>query len=298
LNILLTNINLVIPGGTESWIKVMQRGLLALGHNVDVYTTAIGPFAKNLLDPVINDVNMLKSEYDLILCNHTIPTEQIKSIKGYKINTCHGKLQVELCSPYADAYVTVSKELQEFIKTNMGIQTELIPNPVIINENVKFPEVVKRVYSLCQNNELNSRLTSLCALNNIDFSCNNKFNSDAIMDSTEKIREADVVISIGRGVYEAMAEGKGVVVLDSRDYQGLLADGCLGPENFEKSYENNCTGRSFRMIPTDEQIISWIKEAPKFSSFLYNTAKDRFAVNTVINKYFDIFNIKGILCDK
>lgn len=295
MNILLTNINLVIPGGTESWIKVMQRGLLSLGHNVDVYTTAMGPFAKNLRYPIINDVSMLKPEYDLILCNHTIPTENIKAIKGYKINTCHGKLQVELCSPYADAYVTVSKELQEFIKTNMGVQTELISNPVIINENVKFPEVVKRVYSLCQNNELNSRLTSLCALNNIDFSCNNKFNSDAIMDSTEKIRESDVVISIGRGVYEAMAEGKGVVVLDSRDYQGLLADGCLGPENFEKSYENNCTGRSFRILPTDEQIVCWIKEAPKFSSFLYNIAKDRFDVNIVINKYLSIFNKRNSL---
>jgi hypothetical protein len=55
-----------------------------------------------------------------------------------------------------------------------------------------------------------------------------------------------MVVSLGRGCYEAMACGRPVVIFDKRRYQEQMGDGYLLPSMFDDFVQANCSGRFYK----------------------------------------------------
>jgi len=302
LNILITNNSLYRRGGTETYIQTLVKELTQRGHNVDIWTKQPGPVSQKISQEYGCSVNNIKKEYDLILINHNFMAKRVleEGIKGFKIQTCHG-VYVELEQPYPglDKYVSISEEVQNHL-TSKGFESELIVNG--IDCDTYKPQGLthkgKVVYSLSQSDVLNNRLALICRMMGHTFISNNKF-TNPVDDTYNQINQADVVISLGRGAYEAMACGKPVIVLDHRPYSECYADGLLTPEMLTESVKNNCSGRRFKIAPSNEQIKQWILDAtPEVGEHLRKCALESFNITTQVNKYIQMYNEHDVTEEK
>jgi len=93
-----------------------------------------------------------------------------------------------------------------------------------------------------------------CRISNWQFSDKRGF------DVEQYINESDLVVSLGRGAYEAMACGRNVLVFDSMHYMGMKGDGLLTQGNLEESKKCNCSGRSFGKKFTIQSLIDEMKK--------------------------------------
>ena len=96
----------------------------------------------------------------------------------------------------------------------------------------------------------------------IKFSCANKW-VNAQQDVSEDIKDSDIVVSLGRGVYESMMCGRYVIVADERSYQGGLSDGSVNKDNIDKMMYSNCSGRAYMFKPTILHIKGEIEKYNK-----------------------------------
>ena len=294
LNILITNHSLIRRGGTETYIHSLVKELKSFGHNVDIWTKIPGDVSDMLNKTYGCPINQLKKEYDLILVNHNFMAKRLleEGIKGYKIQTCHG-VYVELEQPYPgmDKYVSISDEVQQHLKSK-GFESELIRNGIDCDtfKPLNNEHKGKVVYSLSQSVPLNNRIAEICKTIGYNFTSNNKF-KNPVSDTYNKINEADVVISLGRGAYEAMACGKPVIVLDHRDYSQCFADGLLTPDTLKESVKNNCSGRRYKIVPSNDQIKEWIIRAtPEIGMQLRECALDSFNITNQLTRYIQLYN--------
>lgn len=294
LNILITNHSLVRRGGTETYIESLVKELKTFGHNVDIWTKIPGAVSDSIRNKYGCSINNVKRSYDLILVNHNFMAKRLleEGIKGYKIQTCHG-VYVELEQPYPgmDKYVSISDEVQQHLKSK-GFESELIRNGIDCDTFKPHNKVnkTKSVYSLSQNSSLNDRIAEICKSIGYTFTSNNKF-KNPVNDTYNKINNADVVISLGRGAYETMACGKPVIVLDHRDYSDCFADGLLTLENINESIKNNCSGRRYKISPNDNQIKDWILSATNsLGNQMRDYAINNFNITTQLTRYIQLYN--------
>lgn len=295
LNILITNYSMYRLGGTETYVYTLIKELTKRGHNVELWTKEPGAISELINKEFGCPVNQVKKSYDLILINHNFMAKRVieLGIQGIKIQTCHG-VYVELEQPYygLDAYVSISQEVQEHL-TSKGFKSTLIHNGIDCETFTpnKLPKPqYKSVYSLSQNDELNNRLERICKRIGYEFISNNKF-SNPTYNVHEEIQKAGVVVSLGRGAYEAMACGTPVIVLDHRPYSKCYADGLITPDNLEESMKHNCSGRRYKIEPTDDHIEQWILNAfPYIGTKMRLAAVEKFNIEHQATKYIHLFN--------
>lgn len=240
MNILCTNFNLINPGGSETFTYTLSKELARRGHEVEVTAFLAGEFMERFTHAKLNP--QPGPEYDLMLVNHAPCLQELRNVKGRKILTCHGTLGVENPTSGADRYVAISEEVQRHMKT-AGYEAEVIFNGVDCERFRPINPINKHltsVYSLCQGEQANDMVKEACRIAGWQFSDKRGF------DVEQYINESDLVVSLGRGVYEAMACGRSVLVFDSRHYMGLLGDGLLTWDNIEESKRFNCSGRAFK----------------------------------------------------
>lgn len=203
MRILFTNNHLSRFGGSETWTLTMAREAIRRGFDVGVYTKHKG-VVSNLLKDYLDDD---PQDYDLAIINHNTCTN-VKAKK--KIFTCHGLFEpLEVPPPGMDIYVAVSENIQKkfdiphLIKN--GIDTELFKPIKEINdtpENILAITEVPVPFQVIRPTRLEETMPYL-------------------------MNKADLVITIGRGVLEAMSCGRNVIVYDNRPYLGYRADGYL-----------------------------------------------------------------------
>jgi len=93
-------------------------------------------------------------------------------------------------------------------------------------------------------------------LSHIEFKSHNKF-KNPVWDIEREIRQNELIISLGRGACEALSCGRPVLVLDSRPYQPLMADGLITPGNINEFSTCNFSGRYNKLSPANmEDFIS------------------------------------------
>jgi glycosyltransferase involved in cell wall biosynthesis len=294
MKILLTNNHLVTAGGTESYTYAMAHELVMLGHEVSVFTFQTGWFSekiKELLNiPIITDPKNL-GRYDLILANHNTTVEACVG-KGFIIQTCHGTLpKLEQPSSRANACVAISWEVCYYLE-NFGIKTFVINNGIDcerfkpikpLNDNIQ------NVLSLCQNEEFNKVLSLEFENRGIGFKYFNKF-SNPVWDIENYMNEVDMVISLGRGAYEAMACGRVVLVLDHRPYQEMMGDGIIGIDDDLDILNTNCSGRHHRFTDIDYMIDKAIKfYSRELGDYMRSIALNSFNIKHCIHNYLDIW---------
>lgn len=295
MRILLTNEWLVTTGGTGTFTYSLAGGLRKRGHEVYLFTNEWGQLA----DRICNDFGVIpfkKQKYDLILANHTTTIKRVYKY-GLVIQTCHGIFpELEQPSPLADGHISISLEVQKHLIVK-GYPSLIINNPIDCTRFSPQKALRKnnlRLLSLCHSEEAHLLIQE--AANELKYSFkyldkrnNWKWNVE------DAINEADIVFGIGRSAYEALACGRPVIIFDNRHYFGNAGDGYF-LNSFEKSLENNCSGRAINLRFTKQQLIQEIqKYNPSHGPIAREIALKYFNLETAIDQYLEY---KSILEEK
>ncbi|HAN19628.1 MAG: hypothetical protein A2X13_14690 [Bacteroidetes bacterium GWC2_33_15] len=250
MKILLTNHWLKKLGGSETFTYTLAGELTRLEHEVHLFTNIPGAISQRICSdfsiPLITDPRTRK--YDMVLANHNSCVSKIYPTNNKVVQTCHGIVpQLEQPSSLADLFVSVSEEVRDHL-LSLGFESTIIRNGIDCERfkpTTKLNGEIKTVLSLSHSEELNEMLHNAFAGHKIRFISLNKF-KNPVWDVEKYINQADMVVSLGRGVFEAMACGRPVLVLDHRPYQDAMGDGLLTFGNIDKSIYNNCSGRAFK----------------------------------------------------
>lgn len=198
---------------------------------------------------------MSKEKYDIIFASHTVTVDALRK-RGPVIQICHGIFpEVEQPFPYADYHVGISQEICDHLQKE-NYASQLVLNGLDLEE--KRPQgtpsdELKTVLSLCQSEEANELLAKVCIRAGVELFHYNK-NKNPTFNIQNEINKADMVVGIGRSIYDAMACGRPCIVFDWRDYNGNKGDGYLHPHLFEQFVQTNCSGR-YRNLEMDEEAL-------------------------------------------
>ncbi len=218
---------------------------------------------------------------------------------GFTIQTCHGIFpELEQPTIYADKIVAVSEEVQQHLKQK-SFKSNLIHNGI---DCIKFAPMKpinsspKTVLSLCQGEQANKVVEEAARALGLEFlhaskTMNNVFEIETL------INQADIVVGIGRSLYDAMACGRAVISFDSRSYYmqpqegGIgLGDGYLTNENIAESLRFNCSGRGKGISFTVESFIEELKKyKAEDGEYMRNFALENLNIKKVVDKYLEIY---------
>lgn len=284
MNILVTNQQLDGFGGSETFTYTFIQELIKLGHNVDVFTLFKGFISSKLK----NVVDVPKPEYDVIFSSHNTCLSKLLHIKAYKIHTCHGvgTNTAEAPIPGADKYVAISEEVQDGLKLQ-GYDSILIRNGIDCERFKPQTQIseLRDVYSLCQGHVANNLLEQTCKKMGLNLNRTKAWNVEDL------INNAELVVTLGRGAYEAMACGRNVLVFDSRSYMKSIpkGDGMITKENIDVLIKHNCSGRALNIEFNIDQLISEIeKYSPENGGFNRNYALKHFNSKSQVQKYLSL----------
>ncbi len=196
-----------------------------------------------------------RNQYDLILASHNVVVDALRK-HGQIVQICHGTIPpLEQPFPYADYHIGISDEVCNHLK-NKGYNSKLILNGLDLNQKkpVRTPNTeLKTVLSLCQSEEAKALLTRVCERAGLTLIHHSK-HKNPTLNIEQEINQADMVVGIGRSVYDAMACGRPCIVFDNRDYNGNKGDGYLHPHLFDQYVQTNCSGR-YRDLAFDEERL-------------------------------------------
>lgn len=288
MNILVANNHLVGTGGTENYTYALIVELLRLGHKVEYYTGTKGEIA--LFIENLGVKFRTKNVYDLIIANHTTMIKALNK-RGFIIQTCHGKfVELEQPHPKADFHVSITQEVYDHL-TSKGYESTIIHNGIDCDRYYprrKIKNKLETVLSLCQSDKANSFIEECCKELNLNFIKANKFKEN-IWNLEEIINQADLVVGIGRSLYDAMACGRCVISFDSREYSGTYGDGYLNSENIVESLKYNCSGRGLNKTFTKEEfIVELLKYNPEDGDFFRKFALNKLNIKRAVNGYLNI----------
>ncbi len=290
MRILVGNHHLQKTGGTENYTYTLAVELKRLGHDVEYFTFYKGEISNKLEQKGIPYMSW--QYYDLILANHTTVIEYLCRF-GYIVQTCHGVLtELEQPSPFADRHVGISEEIKEYIKTK-GYDAEIVLNGIDCERFAPKRQLspnLKCVLSLSQSSELNEFIKDCCDELGIEFKSCNKF-TDNVWEIEDKINEADLVVGIGRSLYDAMACGRCVLSYDNRGLIGkAIGDGYITKDNIEKSIYHNFIGRGTNKTFNREEFIYELKKYnPADGNWAREYALSYLNIQNAVKKYLSLY---------
>lgn len=292
MRILVGNNHLQKTGGTENYTFALAVELQRLGHEVEYFTFEPGEVSEKL--ETLGISSMSHKDYDLILANHNTVVEQLCPY-GYVVQTCHGTVpELEQPSPYADSYVSVTAEVRDHLR-ELGFDSELMLNGIDCHRfapHVPLSSELGNVLSLCQSDEINAFIRECCEEIGVGFKACNKF-TDNVWEVEKLINQADLVVGIGRSLYDAMACGRCVVSFDNRSYVNeAIGDGYLTAETIEKSIYHNCSGRGLHRTFTKEELIAELKRyRPEDGAWLRAYALKHLNIAKSAQRYLAYYNM-------
>jgi hypothetical protein len=293
MKILVTNHWLKKLGGSETFTYTLIAALKKAGHEVDLFTHQPGMVSDRIATDLKVYFKRLKDSYDLILANHNTCVRSVYD-KGPLIQTCHGIYpKLEQPSDKATAYVAISREVKNYLKS-MGKESTLILNGIDCNRfaPVKPPEKkIRKVLSLSHSEELNNILEPMLASYRMKLITINKYRNP-VWEIESLMQQCDLVISLGRGAYEAMACGCGVAVLDYRPYMKVvLGDGVITRDNINDLILNNCSGRRLMRTNIREMLTeSFDQYSPEMCEFNRHFAVTNLNITKKVNRYLNVLS--------
>lgn len=250
-------------GGSETYTHALINELIRLEHDVDYFTFKSGITSAKLEDEGVKFFSSMN--YDLIIASqHKVVEFMHKNkVTGPIIQVCHGVMTPgELPHEKAQGYISISEEVHNFL-SEKGFDSELILNGVDLNRfypTRKPRKKLKVIASLVQTDEAHQMVVQAAEeIGNIEVIRLNKY-QDKVWEVEEQINKADLVVSLGRGCFEAMACGRPVVIFDKRNYQDMKGDGYLHPDKFMEFVKNNCSGRYSNLAMSVEDLKSALLE--------------------------------------
>ena len=304
MNILVASNNLKTTGlGTFIYTQVSE--LIFRGHDVDVVTFHNGMVGEKLSSNVI-ELDNVKKSYDLILTHQNDITFELinRNVSGYVIFTVHGlvyenDIPKEEILYYIDKVVCVSQAIQKFLSEKnidsllnyQPVDCERFsPKNILREKNIKVLSMVR--------GELNNMIRCACEILDyeyigwqkpVEYYFHSHDEDDVIFNVEDRINEADIVIGIGRIIYESLSCGRNALVFDAREYQGNLGDGMVTPDNIDNLIMNNFSGRYNNKSFSLEDLVEELKKYDStYSNFFRNHIKTNFNVKDLIDKYLEL----------
>lgn len=286
--ILVANNHLKQVGGTETFTYTLIKALKKNGYEVEYFT-----FSKGLVSYKIEkDLKVSfksKGRYDLVLASHNKCVDYLAKY-GLIIQTCHGVFpELEQPSYYADGFVSISEEVKTHL-LNLGYESKLIWNGIdcerynIINT---INKELKNVLSLSQSKVANEKIKQACDILNLNLETFDK-HTNPVWDIEKKINKSDLVIGLGRSIYDSMSCGRAVLVYDQRDYSNNYADGYLTVQTIKKYIKNNCSGRYSKKSYDVHDLVAELKRYDAKDGILNREfIKSFLNINTQIKSYLD-----------
>lgn len=281
IRILLGNNHLDRWGGSETFTRTLYKELERRGHDVAVFTLRPGVASEGL-----NVVQNPKAEdYDLALISHNTILKALAEINIFKICTSHGPSHaLEAPVDGANRYVAVSDEVAKAYDRSMtvihnGIDLERFKPTRPLNKKLT------KVGIMCQGAEATTISADACRSLGIEYEVINQ-----TVNVEEIINSCDLVVSLGRGAYEAMACGRAVIVFDSRSYQPKLADGIVTKENFRELLKCNFSGRRYNKKFLARAMATELKKyKPEMGPINRALAEKTFDIKKAADKYIELY---------
>ena len=248
-------------GGSELYTFDLIKALALMGDfELEYFTLDKGTISEQI-EEELQVPFMSHKKYDLIFANHNTTVKELFNY-GPIIQICHGTIpDLEQPSPLADYHIAISEEISQHLK-ELGYPNDVILNG--IDTQVKKPllpvhKELSSVLSLCQSDQANAKLRAVCEMKGLQFQAYNK-HKNPTHSIEQEINKFDMVIGIGRSIYDAMACGRPCLIYDQRGYNGNKADGYLRPENFSKYIKMNCSGRYLNRQYQEKELIREIEK--------------------------------------
>lgn len=276
-------------GGSETFTYALIKALKEAGHEVDFLTTQTGLVSQRIIKD-LHIKHRMDDSYDYVLASHKTMVEHCFKYKvGPIIQTCHGTIpKLEQPSDKASYHVAISSEVKQHLK-KLGYKSSVILNGIDCKRFAPLTcphKEIRKVLSLSHSEQLNTILRNTLAKYHIRLITINKY-VNPVWDIEKLMQDSDMVVSLGRGAYEAMSCGCAVLVLDLRPYmQKVLGDGIITAQNINDLLINNCSGR--RLMRTD--INEMLTEAfdlysPAMCEFNRHFAINNLNINQKVNQY-------------
>lgn len=295
LKILLGNNTLSILAGSETWTYTLALALKEMGHQVSCFSPELGIISEKLIEAGIPCYDNLTTqlikpfshileekidhEYDVIISNHNHIVEYLRSQfpKTPIISTIHGIIHFAenqkapehpaLESGVAQ-FVAVSEEVQEKLKTDYGIDSVVIRQPLDIKKysNLKPPQDTPRQFMI-NTNYADRDSAEVVAIRDAAKLLGAKvcavgMNFTPQFDLTRAIEDSDVIFGMGRSVLEGVAAGRLGIVQGRWGTGGVICE-----QNIDEIRKRNFSGRNSEgKFATAEEIVEMIQKyyTPEF----------------------------------
>ncbi|HEX4385165.1 MAG TPA: glycosyltransferase [Myxococcales bacterium] len=273
MRILLTNHGLHSVGGSETFTYTLARALARRGHGVTCFSLYPGAVAARFAEGGVVVCSRLEEleEPDVIHGHHRLESMLVRARfpKTPLVLVSHGVLpwQEQPVRSLLGAHrvVAVSEEIQQHLAATLGRDTgefPLIRNGVDLSRFQPAGPVAQRPRKLLvlSNKMDRGRLEivrAACEPRGISVEVSGyAAGGEPRWDVEVPIAQADVVVTLGRGVLEALACGRNAIVYD---HQG--GDGLVTPGNFHELRRKNFSGRTHARQFSAEELGGILDEA-------------------------------------
>ncbi len=223
------------------------------------------------------------TRYDLGLLNHGMCLRYLRDKKIDKIVfTSHGVIPgAEKPVDGADIYVSVSEEVQSML-AKKGFESFVIRNP-IDTDKFRTDKPTNRTLKAVAFISNNPRTSTIATLK--EATAGLRFEEvgrqHQLRDIRPVIQRADLIVGLGRTVYEAMSMGRNAIIFD---YKG--ADGFVDTESIFRFRESNCSGRTNKLRWGGGQLAQAMERYdPDLGEQLREYIKEHNNVETIAERY-------------
>lgn len=258
--------------GSSTYTFTLASELKKRGHEVDVFSPFPEMIANELKKKKIkvhkNLEEIANEKYSCIIAQHNVLALMIRSIKPEvpMVFVSHSTIEFLEQPPSIDIniqkYVAISEAVKNNLVLNHDIPTEnieIVRNFVDVNRFFPRREINERPKVLLL---LSSRFTSkvyatierACKKLQLELIVIGK--TKQVLNVDDHINDADIVISLGRGILEAMACGRAAIVYD---YQG--GDGMITSNTIKEIRKWHFSGKRFKK---DYDVTDLVKEIQKY----------------------------------
>lgn len=302
MKILITNHCLYSNAGTENYVFEIAQYFAQHGHNVYIFSPLVGKTVRDLVSKDICITNNLKKiqnvDFDVIHAHHNKTAMLVRKYFPYTpmIFFSHGVLPSLEQPPESEVYVSlygaVSEEVKENIVNNYGIEESRV---VIVRNFVDLTKfrLKKEVNASLKNVLVVSNHYSGEVRQNIESVCNKKNLSlvhiglpDNSVDDVENyINDADLVITLGKGVLESLACKRNVIVYDIYG-----SDGFLKKKSYYASRKNNFSGRQFGKNLNEKELATLFdKYDPENHKELHGIIKSEHSIEHAYEDLIELY---------